>query len=179
MQLHKRKQNESRTDDVKPVYLTPEGIERLQEQLARLKRRLPAAAEEAVRTAAYGDRSDNAEYKQAKGALRRMHYQIFEIETQLKHAVAINTGANASGIVQLGSTVILEVNAKGQSKEKSQQKIFQIVGPHETDPAHGRISHLSPLGAALLNHAKGDVVTIKTTMSNGGSAQDYRILEIR
>ena len=163
MQLHKRKQNESREDTVPPVYLTPEGIKRLQEQLMRLKQRLPEAAEEAARTAAYGDRSDNAEYKQAKGSLRRMHYQIFEIETQLKHAVAIKIGPNTSGTVQLGSTVVLEVNCK--------EKTFQIVGPHETDPAHGRISHLSPLGAALLNHAKGDIVTIKTA--------SYRILEIR
>jgi transcription elongation factor GreA len=168
MQLHKRKQNESREDTVPPVYLTQQGIEHLQEQLARLKKRLPIAAEEAARTAAYGDRSDNAEYKQAKGSLRRMHYQIFEIETQLKHAVAINTGPNTSGMVQLGSTVVLEISDPNGVRRKT----FQIVGPNETDPPNGRISHVSPLGAALLNHKTGDVVTIKT-------GQEYRIIEIR
>jgi transcription elongation GreA/GreB family factor len=172
MQLHKLKQNESRDEDGKPVYLTPAGIESLQGELARLKKRLPDAAGEAARTAAYGDRSDNAEYKQAKGALRRMHYRIFEIETQLKHAVAIGTTPNTAGTIQLGSTVILEVNGSGAPALK---KTFQILGPQETDPARGRISHLSPLGAALIGHANGDIVEVKT----GNGLQTYRIVEIR
>jgi transcription elongation GreA/GreB family factor len=167
MQLHKLKPDESRDDDGKPIYLTPEGIEKLQNELAKLKARVPDAAGEAARTAAYGDRSDNAEYKQAKGALRRMHYRIFEIETQLKHAVAIKVDASAIGIIQLGSTVFLEVNA--------QEKKFQIVGPDETDPTRGRISYLSPLGSALLKHKKDDVVEIKTA----AGVQKYRVIEIR
>jgi transcription elongation GreA/GreB family factor len=166
MQLHKLKPNESRDSDGEPVYLTPEGIEKLQNELARLKARLPVAAEETARTAAYGDRSDNAEYKQAKGTLRRMHYRIFEIETQLKHAVAIKVDAKKAGVIQLGSTVYLEVNGK--------EKKFQIVGPDETDPPRGRISYLSPLGAALLKHKKDDVVEIKTA----AGVQEYRILKI-
>ena len=109
MQLHKLKPNESRDEDGKPIYLTLEGIERLQKELARLKTKLPAAADETARTAAYGDRSDNAEYKQAKGALRRIHYRIFEIETQLKHAVAIKVDPKSASVIQMGSTVILEI----------------------------------------------------------------------
>src|SRR6185312_272030 len=171
MQLHKRKQSESRENTVPPVYLTPEGIERLHEQLARVKKRLPIAAEEAARTAAYGDRSDNAEYKQAKGALRRIHYQIFEIETQLKHAVAIDTGATTSGIIRLGSTVIIESNGK--------EKTYQLVGPSETDPPHGRISQVSPLGAALIGHAAGDIVTVKTPGAKNGGEQQYRVISIK
>src|SRR5580698_2534903 len=139
MQLHKLKPNESRDEDGKPIYLTAEGIEKLYTELSRLKRKLPEAADETARTAEYGDRSDNAEYKQAKGALRRMHYRIFEIETQLKHAIAIKIDVNAGEIIQLGSTVYLEVDGE--------EKKFQIVGPDETDPLRGRISYLSPLGA--------------------------------
>jgi transcription elongation factor GreA len=101
-----------------------------------------------------------------------MHYRIFEIETQLKHAVAIATTPNATGTIQLGSTVILEVSGSGAPALK---KTFQILGPQETDPARGRISHLSPLGAALIGHAKGEIVEVKT----GNGLQTYRIVEIR
>jgi transcription elongation GreA/GreB family factor len=174
MQLHKLKPNESRDSDGKPVYLTPEGIEKLQNELARLKARVPDAAGETARTAAYGDRSDNAEYKQAKGALRRMHYRIFEIETQLKHAVAIKVDPSSAGIIQLGSTVVLASEGAAPS-EAHRQKKFQIVGPDETDPARGRISYLSPLGSVLLKHKKGDLVEIKTATGT----QSYRVIEVR
>jgi len=163
--LHKLKKDESRDADGEPVYLTQSGIERLREELARLKQRVPGLALEAQRTAAYGDRSDNAEYKQAKGALRRAHYQILEIESKLRRAVAIAAGPSAAGTVQLGSVVEFE-----------NRKTFHIVGPSETDPARGRISHLSPLGAALIGHRAGDVVTIKTV---NGSEQKYRITAIK
>ncbi len=154
--------------DTSPLHLTAEGINRLQERLAGLKRVLPKYIAETQRTAAFGDRSDSAEYKEAKSTLRRTHRQILAIEDQLRRAVVIMTGRNKAGTVQLGSTVVLELPG-------GEQKKFEIVGPHETDPTGGRISHQSPLGAALLNHAEGDLVTIKTS----GGLRDYRILEIR
>lgn len=173
IQFHKLKPDESREADGEPVYLTPEGIARLEKELARLKRIMPEAAAEAARTAAYGDRSDNAEYKQAKGTLRRMHHQMFEIENQLKRAAPIARGRNAAGTIQLGSTVVLVAESAGEAV--AARKIFEIVGPKETDPAHGRISHQSPLGAALIGHAEGDLVTIATGRGN----QSYRVAEIK
>lgn len=159
--------------DTGPAYLTPEGIKRLQSRLASLKQALPKYIDEAQRTAAYGDRSDNAEYKEAKAILRRTHRQIFSIEDKLKRAVAIASGRNAAGTVQMGSTVLLELPVR--SGKEGIQKTFQILGPDETNPEKGRISYLSPLGAALINHKKGDSVTIQTP----NSSQEYRILEIR
>ena len=151
-----------------PLYLTPEGIERLRQKHARLKKALPDLAAEAARTAAYGDRSDNAEYKQAKGALRYTHREIYRLEDQLKRAEAIMPGRNAAGTVQLGSVVVIIT-------ENQTEKTFEILGPDETDPEKGRISSQSPLGAALMNHAEGDTVTIQT--KNG--LRQYRIREVR
>ena len=167
MQLHKLKPHESRDQDGEPVHLTPHGIEALQSELARLKKRLPNLAAEAERTAAYGDRSDNAEYKQAKGLLRFTQRKIFEIESQLKRAVAIPSGPGEEGAVRLGSIVALRIG--------DARKTFHIVGPKETDPSNGRISHLSPLGAALIGKKPGDTVAIPTARG----AQEYRILEVR
>lgn len=170
MQVPRRKSEELaalRNRDDGPLHLTPEGIERLKEKLARLKRSLPEMIAETQRTAEYGDRSENAEYKDAKATLRRTHRQIFTIEDQLKRAVPITSGRNSSGTVQLGSTVVVESNGV--------RTTFQILGSHETNPEKGRISYRSPLGAALINHRQGDTVTIKTPKG----LVEYRIVEIR
>ena len=163
-----KKAHEARVWQESLVYLTPEGVERLKRKLARLLAALPGLAAEAARTGAYGDRSDNAEYKEAKMQLRRTQRQVWTIEDQLKRVILIPAGAAASGIVALGSTVVV-------SAEDGAQKTFEILGPHETDPAKGRISHQSPLGAALLGRTKGAVVTIRTV----GGVKTYTILEVR
>lgn len=161
-----------------PVYLTPEGVRRLEARLARLKASLPAAIAETARTSAYGDRSENAEYKEAKGILRRTHAQIFSIEDQLKRVVVIADGAGHDGRVQLGATVTVEVAKpikKQSAPASSTRKTFRIVGPSETDPTRGRISHTSPLGAALIGHAVGDTVTVQTP----AGTQEYKIIEVK
>jgi transcription elongation GreA/GreB family factor len=165
----RRRYTRSQKIDDSPIPLTPAAHERMQERLARLKASLPALAEEAQRTAAYGDRSDSAEYKEAKGLLRRTHRQIFSLEDQFKRVTIIPVGPNTSGTVQLGCTVVLE------SPTAKTLTTFQILGPYETSPGSGRISHQSPLGAALMGHAVGDTVSIET--ANG--ERTYRIVEIR
>ena len=163
MQIPRRKSDAFKKWDDGPIHLTEEGFKRLQEKLARIKRDLPAFIDDAQQAATLGDRSDNAEYKEAKSILRRANRQILSIQDQIKRVVIIKSGLNNSGTVQLGSTVILEVNGI--------QKTFEIVGPHETNPAEGRISHKSPLGAALIDHKKDDKITVLS--------REYRILEIR
>ncbi len=170
MQVSKRKIEELRRHDSGPVYVTKEGLKRLQDQLARTKEKMPELAAEAQRTAAYGDRSDNAEYKEAKSTLRRAQGRIFGLEDQIRRAVVIEPGRNISGAIQLGSTVVLETGGV--------KKTFQILGPNETDPERGRISYKSPLGAALINKREGDTVAISPAVGGGGP-REYRIIEIR
>lgn len=167
----RRRYTRSQKPDADPIPVTPAAHERMKRRLAELKASLPALAAEAERTAAYGDRSDNAEYKEAKGLLRRAHRQIFALEGQLKRVVIIPEGPNTSGRVELGCTVVVELADDGIGERRA----YQILGPHETNPGAGRISHKSPLGAALMGHATGEVVTIKT--ANG--ERRWRIVEIR
>lgn len=167
MQIPKRRSDVLRKQSDEPIYLTEEGFTRLKEKLARLKRALPNLIAETQRTAAYGDRSDNAEYKLAKSSLRRTNWQILSIEDQIKRVSLIAPGPDALGRVQIGSTVMLETDGA--------EKTFRILGSAESDPVRGRISYQSPLGAALMGCAKGDSVTIKTT----SGSRAYRILEIR
>ncbi len=167
MQFPKKRTSEIfRKGDDGPLHITEEGLQRLREKLVQLEDSLPHLASEAQRTADYGDRSENAEYKDAKLNLRRTRGQILNIQYQIKRAVIIKSGPNSSGTIQIGSTVVLETDGK--------KKAFQIVGSHETNPEKGRISYKSPLGAALMNHKEDDTVSIQ---SPSGS-REYRILKI-
>lgn len=165
-----------------PIHLTQEGLKKLEDRLANFKKILPELIAETQRTAAFGDRSENAAYHAAKGSLRNANFQILNIQEQLKRVVVIKEGSNTAGTVQLGSTVVLKTEGQTHStssfdktQDKSGQVTFQIVGPRETDPAHGRISDQSPLGAALINHKKGAVITIQTP----SGSKKYTIVEVK
>jgi transcription elongation GreA/GreB family factor len=56
-------------------------------------------------------------------------------------------------------------------REDDRRQTFRIVGEDEADPAHGTISHASPLARALFGRSVGDVIAIA-----GGEAE---IVEIR
>jgi transcription elongation factor GreA len=147
-QLHQSKQEPS------SPYLTKEGLDRLKQKLQRLKiQELPQAIEDVRRTAEFGDFSENAEYQEAKARMRRLHTQIFSLEEKIKQAVVIEKNGS-SGEIALGSTVMVRSNGKN--------RVFEIVGPQESDPTHHRISHLSPLGTRLMGKTVGDIVKLQT-----------------
>lgn len=148
-----------------PVYLTKEGLEKLKRQLERLENDLPQAIEDTRRTGEFGDFSENAEYREAKHRMRSIRNRITRIQEKLKLVIVIEQ--DESGTAQLGSTVVLESG--------SEQKIFYLVGPQETNPSKGRISHKSPLGARLMNKSVGDSIELPVS---GGQIL-YTLTEIR
>ncbi len=150
-----------------PIPLTREGFARLKEKLARLKENLPKLAQETGRAADYGDRSENAEYKDAKANLRRTQAQIFHLEDQLKRVTLIESPDHAHGTVELGSTVTLEA-------KDGKRHVFQILGSHETNPGKGKISNESPLGKALMHQREGARIEVLTPQG----AKEYTIIKI-
>jgi len=58
--------------------------------------------------------------------------------------------------VQFGSTVSVR-------RSDGREQIFRIVGEDEADPAHGTISHASPLARALMGKGVGDLAQLGTT----------------
>ncbi len=151
------------SDDV--VYLTPEGVEKLKRELERIEKTdLPAALESMRYAITLGDFSENAEYQEAKPKLARLQARILTIKDRLKRAII--TQASDDGRVSMGSQVTVEVNGK--------ERTYQLVGPHEANPSQGRISHLSPVGAALLNRKVGETVRVEN--ESGGT--EYRIMRV-
>src|SRR3989338_9043910 len=136
-------------------YLTPAAIQRLKDELKDLeKNQRPTMADEVRRTGEMGDLSENAGYQIAKAHLRRINSRILTLTERLKHVIPISNNNDGSGRVRVGSTVTVKTNG--------QAKTFQILGAHETSPGRGRISHLSPLGVAIMGHKIGECVMVKT-----------------
>jgi transcription elongation factor GreA len=152
-------------EDEGAYYLTPAAKERMERDLHDLENvQHPRAVEDVSIAVQKGDLSENAEYTEAKARLARIDGRIFSIKERLKRVVLIEK--DGSGTILLGSTVLLWVNGK--------QKSYTIVGPHETNPAQGRISHQSPLGVALLHHVAGDTVHLETEQG----IVEYQIIEV-
>lgn len=148
------------------LYLTPSAIEKMKRRLERIQDdELPQAIADVRRTGEFGDFSENAEYQEAKGRMRRLHDQATTIKEKLK--VVIEIEPSVSGIVEMGTTVVLEL-------VDGAHKTFYIVGPQEADPVKGKLSFKSPLGAKLMGRSVGE--EIELTSPSGSTT--YRIIEV-
>ena len=136
-----------------PIQVTKEGLGKLKQELQELKsvkRKELSARLEAAKE--LGDLSENADYQQAKEESAWVEGRINELEDLVSRAQVAD--APKAGIVSIGSTVT--TGTSGQTRR------FTIVGATEADPAHGRISAESPIGAALLGCREGDEVLVQT-----------------
>ncbi|GMR19327.1 MAG: transcription elongation factor GreA [Patescibacteria group bacterium] len=148
------------------VYLTQEGLEKLQNEfdhLVNVKRK--EVAEKLQKARELGDLSENAAYTAAREEQTFMEGRIAELEDLLKK-VEVAEKAKAGKVV-VGSTV--RVHLDGEKQE------FRIVGAPEADPAGGKISHESPLGQALIGKKVGDKVEVEAPVGN----LKYHILEVK
>jgi len=140
----------------KPVYLTPEGYRKLQEELEYLCTVRRAEVAQLIGSAKEeGDIRENAAYDDAKNQQAFVEGRIQDIERILKHAVIIEDAVD-SDVVVIGSRVTVVEHGY------EEPETFRIVGSAEADPKNGFISNESPIGSALLGHRVGDEVTVKT-----------------
>jgi len=134
------------------LYVTKDGLKNLKEELKELidvKRLEVANRIKAARE--MGDISENAEYDAAREEQSFVEGRIAELEEILKTAKVSNTVDKTK--VYVGSKVSVHVD--GDKEE------FFIVGAPEADPMKRKISHESPLGAALLGKKVGDEVAVE------------------
>ncbi len=132
----------------KAVYLTAQGFEDLKKELDYLKiTKLAEVAEHIKIAREFGDLSENAEYDAAKEEQGKVNARICEIEVQLRNIVIIEENVNSDEI-QPGSTVTI------LDKEYNETDTYTIVGVTEADPASGKLSNESPIGAAIIGKKK-------------------------
>lgn len=142
-------------------YLTQHGYEKLLEELEHLRsvRREEVAARlaEAMEDGDSGIDND-AEVDAAKNEQAFVEGRIRELEMLLANVKVIEEGKTEEGktkdTVQIGSKVTIQ-------EDGTDPEAYTIVGAAETDPSNGRISNVSPLGRALIDHKAGEEVEVK------------------
>ena len=135
--------------------ITPEGLEKLKEELEYLqtvKRR--EVAERIKEAREFGDIAENAEYDDAKNEQAMLEQRIAHVEERLRRATVVEDKDVNTDVVSVGVKVHVKDQKSGDSRK------FQIVGSAEADPTEQKLSNESPIGGALIGHKKGDVVTI-------------------
>ncbi|MEP7291528.1 MAG: transcription elongation factor GreA, partial [Chloroflexota bacterium] len=142
------------------AYLTAEGAEELQREMQMLiDVRRPDLAHKLTEAVAQGDLKENADYHDAKEQLAFVEGRIKYLENVLRSAEIISRNGN-SDVVSVGSRVTIVEDGEDD------EEVYTIVGAAEANPDDGKISHVSPIGSALLGAKKGDKVRVQTP---GGS----------
>jgi transcription elongation factor GreA len=154
---------------MKRVPLTPNGFQKLQEELNRLlKVERPHNIKAIAEARAHGDLSENAEYHAAKERQSFIEGRIQELKTKIALAEVIDTSKINQSKVAFGAKVkVLDITT---DKELD----FILVGPDEADVRNGKISISSPVGKSLIGKEVGDTATIKAP----AKTMEYEILEI-
>ena len=143
----------------KDVILTPEGLEKLQNELDDLQTNKRREVAERIKEAReFGDISENSEYDDAKNEQAMLESRIAQLEDKLRSAQVINASELDTNLVRVGSLVAGE-DDKGKAFE------YAIVGSTEADPTNKRLSNESPVGKALIGHKRGD--TVDVALPNG------------
>ena len=150
-----------------PNYLTPEGEAKLIAELKELTGPRRDDLAKRLRSAIQmGDLSENADYHKAKEDQGFLEGRIQEIEAILRNSVLIEK-TKSTGVVTIGSTVTIQ-------EEGFDPETYYLVGPTEADPRHGRISHESPIGSALIDKKVGDIAEAETP----GGIIKFKIVKI-
>jgi transcription elongation factor GreB len=139
-----------------PLYMTPTGWRVLKDELEHLGTvERPKVVQGVADAAAEGDRSENAEYIYGKRRLRQIDSRMRFLRKIVENAVLVDPAIDRGDKVFFGATVVLE-------NDDGERVTYQLVGQHETNAETGRISYLSPVGAALMRKSVDDEVVIDT-----------------
>jgi transcription elongation factor GreA len=149
--------------------MTPDGYQKLQEELGKLlKFDRPKNIKDISEARAHGDLSENAEYHAAKERQSFIEGRIRELQSKLALAEVIDPSRINQSRVAFGAKV------KVLDTEENEEHVFTLVGPDEADVRSGKISIRSPVGKSLLGKEVGDAVVIRAP----ARTMEYKILEI-
>jgi transcription elongation factor GreA len=155
---------------VKDVILTPEGYEKLKQEIEHLRGDKRREIAERIRVAReFGDIAENAEYDDAKNEQAMLEHKIAQLEDRLAAARVIDAGDIDTSVVSIGSKVRLrDLDAKETVE-------YRIVGSAEANPAEQKLSNESPVGKAIMGRKKGETVEVAAPRG----ALKFKILDIK
>ena len=150
--------------------MTAPGLLRLEEELRQLRsKERPAVIHAIAEARAHGDLSENAEYHAARERQSFIEGRIDELELIVSAAEVIDPSTLTGEHVKFGAHVWLI------DEETEKEATYQIVGVHEADIKHARLSLSAPLAKALIGKKVGDSVSVPAP----GGDRSYEILGIK
>ncbi len=150
---------------VEPVYLSPEGFARIQDEVNTLIAERPAVIKRIATAREHGDLKENSEYHAAREEGGFLEGRINALQAKLKVAVVVAPTVRGVGI---------ETGSKVRVEHDGEEQVVTIVSAAEANIREGRISNSSPVGGALIGRKVGDEVEIVTPAGR----LSYRILEV-
>ena len=139
--------------------LTKNDIKKMQEELDyRRLELMPQLIEEVKRTRAFGDLSENFEYKAAKQAQNKNRSRIRYLEGMIKSAKVIDDRSKADEVGLFDKVEIY-------MPEDDETQVIQVVTTVRCDPRKGLISKESPFGKQVLGKKVGDRFTVQVNES--------------
>ena len=135
--------------------LTEVDVKKMQEELEYRELTLRPKLIEDVKVArAFGDLSENFEYKAAKREKNRNDSRIRYLERMIKTAKVIKSNSKADEVGLFDSVKIY-------IEEDDEERDIRIVTTLRQNAPLGLISKESPVGAALMGHRAGDRVKVE------------------
>ena len=137
--------------------LTEVDIQKMREELEYRERELRPKLIEDVKVArAFGDLSENFEYKAAKREKNRNDSRIRYLTRMINTAKVIE-GKSADGVVGLFDKVKIYI------EEDDEERDIRLVTTLRQNAPEGLISKESPVGRAVMGHRAGDRVLVEVS----------------
>jgi len=152
--------------DESVLWTTAEALHRQEAKLkAIIEVEMPANSRAIGAAAAYGDLSENSEWKYAMEEQRRLQARHIQLQNDLVRARTVTGEDVPAGTVGIGSRVTL------RRADTGEPIVVTFLGPWDTDIENNIYSYNTKLGLALMAKAPGDTVTLKIS----GAEADYVI----
>ena len=140
-------------------YITPQGYQRLKDELLQL---IDVDRPEVVRivhwAASNGDRSENGDYIYGKRRLREIDRRIRFLTKRMDLAAVVDPSVHHGNDQVFFGATVRYLNGAGE------EHTVTIVGIDELDPLNGKISWVSPVARAMTKARPGDLVTLQTPL---------------
>ncbi len=138
-------------------YMTPEGYEKLKQELEYLKTvERPRIAQAIAEARDKGDLSENAEYDAAKNEQGMLEKRINELTKTLANARVLDAEELDTSEVRVLTKVTI------RNKKTGKELTYQLVSGSEADLKNKKISVSSPVGQGLLGKKVGETALIQT-----------------
>lgn len=150
--------------------MTAPGLLRLETELRMLKsQERPAVIRAIAEARSHGDLSENAEYDAARERQSFIEGRIAELEEVISSVEVIDPSTLSGDRVKFGAHVSVV------DEETDKAMTYQIVGVHEADIKHARLSVSSPLAKALIGKRIGDNISVPAP----GGDRTYEIMDVK